>query len=85
METKSYPGASLRKAILNAICHAEYFAPSNIKIEFFPDKVKVTNSGNIYNEGTIDDIKNGIQSFRNSSLVILLNKLGHIENYGKNP
>ena len=33
------------EAILNAICHAEYFAPSNIKIEFFPDKVKVTNPG----------------------------------------
>ena len=47
VETKSYPGASLREAILNAICHAEYFAPSNIKVEFFPDKVKITNPGNI--------------------------------------
>ena len=27
-------------------------------------------------------IKNGIQSFRNPGLVILLNKLGYIENYG---
>ena len=82
VETKSYPGASLREAILNAICHAEYFAPSNIKVEFFPDKVKVTNPGNIYNNGTIEDIKRGIQSFRNPSIVILLNKLGYIENYG---
>lgn len=82
VETKSYPGASLREAILNAICHMEYFAPSNIKIEFFPDKVKVTNPGNIYNDGTIEDIKKGIQSFRNPSLVLLLNKLGYIENYG---
>ena len=82
VETKSYPGASLREAILNAICHAEYFAPSNIKVEFFPDKVKITNPGNIYNDGTIEDIKRGIQSFRNPSLVILLNKLGYIENYG---
>ena len=82
VETKSYPGASLREAILNAICHAEYFAPSNIKVEFFPDKAKITNPGNIYNNGTIEDIKRGIQSFRNPSLVILLNKLGYIENYG---
>ena len=82
VETKSYPGASLREAILNAICHTEYFAPSNIKVEFFPDKVKITNPGNIYNNGTIEDIKRGIQSFRNPSLVILLNKLGYIENYG---
>lgn len=82
VETKSYPGASLREAILNAICHAEYFAPSNIKVEFYPDKAKITNPGNIYNNGTIEDIKRGIQSFRNPSLVILLNKLGYIENYG---
>ena len=80
--TKSYPGASLREAILNAICHAEYFAPSNIQIEFFPDKVKVTNPVNIYNDGTIEDIKKGIPSFRNPSLVLLLNKLGYIKNYG---
>lgn len=82
IERKSYPGASLRKGILNAICHAEYFAPSNIKVEFFPNKVKITNPGNIYNNGTVEDIMNGIQSFRNPSLVLLLNKLHFIENYG---
>ena len=38
--------------------------------------------GNIYNDGTIEDIKKGIQSFRNPSLVLLLNKLGYIDNYG---
>lgn len=37
-ETKSYPGASLREMVLNAICHADYFIRSNIKIEFFPDR-----------------------------------------------
>ena len=41
-----------------------------------------TNPGNIYTSGTVEDIKNGIQSFRNPGLVILLNKLGYIENYG---
>lgn len=41
-----------------------------------------TNPGNIYSNGTVEDIKNCIQSFRNPGLVILLNKLGYIENYG---
>ena len=35
VETKSYPGASLREGIINAICHADYSLPSNIKVEFF--------------------------------------------------
>lgn len=35
IETKSYPGASIREMVLNAICHANYFIRSNIKIEFF--------------------------------------------------
>lgn len=50
-----------------------------------PNKISTTlstNPGNIYNNGTVEDIKNGIQSFRNPGLVILLNKLGYIENYG---
>lgn len=82
VEKRSYPEVSLREGILNAICHADYSAPSNIKIEFYIDKVKITNPGNIYNNGTIEDIKRGVQSFRNPSLVLLLNKLGYIENYG---
>ena len=45
IETKSYPGASIREMVLNAICHANYFIRSNIKIEFFSDKVKITSPG----------------------------------------
>ena len=49
VETKSYPGASLREEIINAICHANYSLPSNIKVEFFRDKVRIINPGNVYN------------------------------------
>ena len=41
-EIISYPGASLREMILNAFIHADYFIRSNIKIEFFEDKCKIT-------------------------------------------
>ena len=43
IETVSYPGASLREGILNAVAHANYFIRSNIKIEFYDDMVKITN------------------------------------------
>lgn len=80
-ETRSYPGKSLREAILNALCHADYSMPSNIKIEFYSDRVEITNPGGIYRYN-VDDILLGIQSFRNPKLIALLHKLGFIENYG---
>lgn len=80
-ETKSYPGASLREMVLNAICHADYFIRSNIKIEFFPDKARITSPGGIFN-ASMDDIMNGIQTYRNPRLVHVFDKLGMIENFG---
>ena len=81
IETLSYPGASLREVILNAFCHADYFIRSNIKIEFFPDKAKITSPGGVFN-ATLDDIMKGVQTYRNPKLVHLLDKLNLIENFG---
>ena len=81
IETISYPGASLREGILNAFCHADFFIPSNIKVEFYDDKVKITNPGGIY-KASLEDILDGIQTYRNPGLVNILNKLGFIENFG---
>ncbi len=80
-EKKSYPGASLREIILNAFCHADYFIRSNIKIEFFPDRAKITSPGGIFN-ATMDDIMQGVQTYRNPRLVRLFDKLDLIENFG---
>ena len=80
-ETKSYPGASIREMVLNAFCHANYFIHSNIKIEFFPDKAKITSPGGIFN-ATMDDIMNGVQTYRNPRLVNVFDKIHLIENFG---
>lgn len=74
-------GASLREIILNAFCHADFFIRSNIKIEFYDDKVKVTSPGGIFN-ATMDDIMKGVQTYRNPKLVHILDKLGLVENFG---
>ena len=80
-ETVSYPGSSLREAILNAFCHSNYFIRSNIKIEFFDDRVKITNPGGIY-QATLEQIMSGVQTYRNPGLVNILSKLHYIENFG---
>ena len=81
IETKSYPGASIREMVLNAICHANYFIRSNIKIEFFRDKVKITSPGGIFN-ASMNEIMNGVQTYRNPRLVHIFDKIGMIENFG---
>lgn len=80
-EFQSYPEESLREAIVNSICHADYEFPSNIKIEFFTDYCKISNPGSVY-KYTLEEVLKGVQSFRNPHLISVLNKLGFIENYG---
>lgn len=80
-EIISYPGASLREMILNAFIHADYFIRSNIKIEFFEDKCKITSPGGIFN-ASMEEIMKGTQTYRNHKLVNIFDKLGLIENFG---
>lgn len=81
IETPFYPGNSLREIILNAFCHTNYFIRSNIKVEFYRDKAKITSPGGLY-KTTLEDVLKGVQTYRNERLVHLLDKLGLIENYG---
>lgn len=81
IEKKAYPGAALREALLNAFAHADYFIRSNIKIEFFEDKVKITNPGGLY-KVTLEEIMDGIQTYRNPGFVRILSELNYVENFG---
>lgn len=81
IETRSYPEKSLREIILNAFCHTDFFIRSNIKVEFYKDKAKITSPGGLY-KTTLEDILKGVQTYRNERLVHLLDKLGYIENFG---
>ena len=77
----SYPGACLCEGILNAFCHANYFILSNIKVEFFEKEAKITNPGCIY-QATLEQILDGVQTYRNPGLANILSKLNYIENFG---
>lgn len=81
IEPPSYPGNSLREIVLNAFCHTNYFIRSNIKVEFYKDKAKITSPGGLF-KTTLEDMLKGVQTYRNERLVHLLDKLGLIENYG---
>lgn len=79
-EIKSYPDPSLREAVVNAFCHFDPSYPSDIKIEFFPDKAVIGSPGSLYHT-TMKAVLSGHQSFRNPNLVYVLSKFNFIENY----
>lgn len=79
-EIVSYPGASLREMILNAFVHTDYFIRSNIKIELFKDRCKITSPGGIFN-ASMDEIMRGTQTYRNHKLVSIFDKHGLIEKF----
>lgn len=82
IEVKSFPGVSLREAVINALCHADYSRPSNIKVEFYDDRVEISSPGGIFGGVTLEDILQGKQTFRNPGLINIFGKLDLIENYG---
>ncbi|MDR2828878.1 MAG: putative DNA binding domain-containing protein [Acholeplasmatales bacterium] len=81
VELLSFPKPSLRESILNSLCHCDLSVKSNIKVEFFTNRVEITSPGNIYGGYSLEDILSGKQSFRNPNLINLLDKLDFIENY----
>lgn len=72
---------NITSAIFLSFCHTNYFIRSNIKVEFYKDKAKITSPGGLY-KTTLEDVLKGVQTYRNERLVHLLDKLGLIENYG---
>ncbi|MCD7950950.1 MAG: putative DNA binding domain-containing protein [Erysipelotrichaceae bacterium] len=80
-EIPSYKKRAAREAILNCYCHRDFSRRSNIKIEFFDNRLEILSPGGFYDGLTLEKALNGEQSFRNEYVVRLLYKLGYIENY----
>lgn len=81
-ETKDYPDAAVREAIVNAFAHRDYLLHSNIKVEIFDDRMEILSPGGIPDGLTLEEVKDGMTAVRNPQLVHILDKLKYIENYG---
>lgn len=81
-ETKDYPDAAVREAIVNAFAHRDYLLHSNIKVELFDDHLEILSPGGIPDGLTLEEVKDGMTAVRNPQLVHILDKLKYIENYG---
>ena len=83
-EVWEYPLEALREAIINAIVHRDYTAPSNVQVEIYDDRIEIWNPGRLLPGITIDDLykKDHKSVVRNKLITQVFYDIGYIEKYG---
>ncbi len=81
-EIPDYPEVALREAIINAVCHRDYFDKrANVTIEVFADRVVITNPGGLPSGLSPEEF--GTKSVaRNPRIASLLHRIDYIEKIG---
>ncbi|MCL2064488.1 MAG: hypothetical protein FWG98_08955 [Candidatus Cloacimonetes bacterium] len=76
------PEDALREAIVNAICHRNYFEKgARVMVEIFDDRVEITSPGGVCKGITAENFGK-ISITRNSVVASLLQMIGYIEQMG---
>ena len=77
------PPLVLREAVMNAVCHRDFRAASQVRIFVFDDRIEIVNPGQLLNHLTLDSIRiGGISQRRNPVIASLLARAGGRENIG---
>jgi len=81
-EIPEIPDIALREAIVNAVCHRDYFEKgASVMIEIFDDRVEISNPGGL--PSGLDAKEFGTKSVvRNPIIASLLNRADYIEQIG---
>ena len=81
-EIPDIPDVALREAIINAVCHRDYFdRSSNVLIEVFDDRVQISNPGGL--PSGLKPSEFGLKSVtRNPLIASLLHRINYIEKVG---
>jgi ATP-dependent DNA helicase RecG len=81
-EIPDYPEVALREAVINAVCHRDYFDKrANVLIEVFADRVVITNPGGLPSGLPPEEF--GTRSVaRNPLIASLLHRIDYIEKIG---
>lgn len=82
VETRSYPAAAIRNALINTVAHCNYRINSSILIRIFADRMEFINMGGLIQDITLDDIKLGVSVRRNPNLARMLHELKLFDDNG---
>ena len=81
-EIPEIPEVALREAVVNAVCHRDYFEKgANVMVEIFDDRIEISNPGGLPSGLTRKSF--GTKSVvRNPVIASLLHRAGYIEKIG---
>lgn len=82
IDTRDYPEAAIREALLNAIVHRDYGFSASTLISVYENRIEFVSFGGIPADATLDDIMLGISVPRNHKLAEIFYRLKLIEAYG---
>lgn len=78
------PAAATREAIINAFCHRDWRDPDYVQIAIFRDRLEIRNPGKLYDNLTIEEIRQGnVSRRRNPKIANLLHRIRYIEAWGR--
>ncbi|MEW6295772.1 MAG: ATP-binding protein [Candidatus Diapherotrites archaeon] len=82
IDKEEYPYTAIREAIINAVCHRNYYFNSTLVfVNIFDDRIEVVSPGSIPFGLTLKEVMN--KSFpRNKLLLKLFNKINEVERLG---
>ncbi len=84
LESKPYPMAAVREAVMNAIVHNDYSSQAPIQVKVFPNSLTVYNSGGLPLGWTVERLIGSHRSVpRNPSMANVFFRAGLIESFGR--
>lgn len=82
-EIWDYPLEALREAVINAVCHRDYTAPSNTEVRIYEDQLVLWNPGGLPLGLTVEDLYKPHPSvLRNKGIGGIFYDMGLIEQWG---
>jgi len=81
IDIEEYPYDAIKEAVINAVCHRDYFSLNNVFVNVFDDRIEVISPGSIPNNLTLKEVY-GTSNPRNHKITELFKKIHYIERLG---
>lgn len=76
-----YPETALREALVNSLCHRDYYIERPNYLKIFDDRIEIENPGGLHEKTSLEEVR-GFHITRNPNIARALHTLSWIEQFG---